>query len=204
MLGLGEPKAGALTYADLFAGCGGLSLGLEWAGFRRAAAIEVSPDAALSYYHNLICREESSGYPWSDFIKSDDLQVASGLIVGDIDRKTRDFVHVSDVIQGLLLIADRGDAGEIFNLGSGEETSMRQLTDVISSITGRKAIIDGLPDITEDTYRLVADISRIKSIGYSPKVSLVEGIRHLVEDLGEYPEMPMCPTIFKKGQRGEV
>jgi len=125
-------------------------------------------------------------------------------IVGDIDRKTRDFVHVSDVIQGLLLIADRGDVGDIFNLGSGEETSMRQLTDVISSITGRKAIIDGLPDITEDTYRLVADISRIKSIGYSPKVSLVEGIRHLVEDLGEYPGMPMCPTIFKKGQRGEV
>lgn len=125
-------------------------------------------------------------------------------IVGDIDRKTRDFVHVSDVIQGLLLIADRGDVGETFNLGSGEEISMRQLTDVISSITGRKAIIDVLSDITEDTYRLVASISRIKSLGYSPKVSLIEGIRHLTEDLGEYPEMPTCPTIFRRGQRADV
>ncbi len=80
------------TYADLFAGCGGLSLGLEGAGFRRVAAIEISPDAALSYYNNLICREESSGYLWSDFIRSGNLQVASGLIVGDIAERLDDFI----------------------------------------------------------------------------------------------------------------
>lgn len=80
------------TYVDLFAGCGGLSLGLGWAGFQRLAAIEMSTDAALSYYHNLICREESSRYSWSDFIKSRELQVASGLIVGDIAERLDDFV----------------------------------------------------------------------------------------------------------------
>lgn len=85
-------EASKPTYVDLFAGCGGLSLGLEWAGFRRAAAIEMSPDAALSYYHNLVCREESSGYPWSEFIKSHELQVASGLIVGDIAERLDDFI----------------------------------------------------------------------------------------------------------------
>jgi DNA (cytosine-5)-methyltransferase 1 len=72
------------SYVDLFAGCGGLSLGLEWAGFRRAGAIEISPDAARSYHHNLICREDTSSYQWSDLVKSTDLQVAVGLIVGDI------------------------------------------------------------------------------------------------------------------------
>ena len=85
-------QSGIPTYADMFAGCGGLSLGLERAGFQRAAAIEISPDAALSYYHNLICREESSGYLWPDFIKSGDLQVASGLIVGDIAERLDDFI----------------------------------------------------------------------------------------------------------------
>jgi len=80
------------SYVDLFAGCGGLSLGLEWAGFRRAAAVEVSPEAALSYYHNLICREESSHYTWSEFIKSRELQIASGLIVGDIVERFDDFI----------------------------------------------------------------------------------------------------------------
>lgn len=72
------------TYADLFAGCGGLSLGLEWAGFHRVAAIEMSRDAALSYYHNLICRQELSSYQWTDFVKSSELQINSGLIIGNI------------------------------------------------------------------------------------------------------------------------
>jgi len=125
-------------------------------------------------------------------------------IVGDIDRKTRDFVHVSDVVQGLLLIADRADAGEVFNLGSGEEVSMRELTNVIGSITGQQPIINVITDITEDTYRLVSDISKIESLGYFPKVPLIDGTRDLADDLGEHPEMPACPTIFKKGQLGEM
>jgi len=85
-------KASKPTYVDLFAGCGGLSLGLEWAGFRRVAAIEISPDVALSYHHNLICREASSGYQWTDFIRRSDLQMASGLIVGDIAERLDDFI----------------------------------------------------------------------------------------------------------------
>lgn len=125
-------------------------------------------------------------------------------IVGDIDRKTRDFVHVSDVVRGLILIADHGETGEIFNLGSGEETSMRQLTDIISLVTDRKATIDVLSHITEDTYRLVSDTAKIKSMGYLPEVSLTDGIKHLTKVLGNCPEMPTSPTIFKIGQIGEI
>lgn len=124
-------------------------------------------------------------------------------IVGDMDRKTRDFVHVSDVIQGLLLIADKADAGEVFNIGSGEEVSMRELADIISSITGRKAIVNEISNVTEDTYRLVANISKIKSLGYVPRISLVDGVKQLALELGENPEMPSGATIFKKGQRAE-
>ena len=125
-------------------------------------------------------------------------------IVGDLDRKTRDFVHISDVVQGLLLIADHAPAGEVFNLGSGEEVTMRELTDVISSVTGRPAAIDAIPVITEDTYRLVGDISKIRSLGYTPRVSLAEGVRQLAEALGERPEMPSGATVFKRDQRAEV
>lgn len=125
-------------------------------------------------------------------------------IVGDLDRKTRDFVHVSDVVQGLLLIADQASAGEVFNLGSGEEMTMRELTDVISSVTGCLAVVDAIAEITEDTYRLVGDISKIRALGYTPRVSLAEGVRQLAEELGEQPEMPAGATIFKRGQQAEV
>ncbi|MCD5408446.1 NAD-dependent epimerase/dehydratase family protein [Candidatus Bipolaricaulota bacterium] len=123
-------------------------------------------------------------------------------VVGDLDCKTRDFVHVSDVVQGLLL-ADRAPAGEVFNLGSGQETSMRELIEVIELVTGRRASIQEIKEISEDTYRLVADITKIKALGYLPKVSLEEGVRQLTEELGEHPELPAGETIFRKGQRAE-
>jgi nucleoside-diphosphate-sugar epimerase len=124
-------------------------------------------------------------------------------VVGDMDRKTRDFVHVADVIQGLLLIADKADAGEVFNLGSGEEVTMRELTEVIGSATSRTATTNEIPDVTEDTYRLVADISKIRSLGYVPRMSLAEGVKQLAEELGESPELPSGATIFKRAQRAE-
>jgi len=124
-------------------------------------------------------------------------------VVGDMDRKTRDFVHVDDVIEGLLLIAAKADAGEVFNLGSGQEVSMRQLTEVIGAVTGRTAIINNIANITDDTYRLVADISKIKSLGYLPRVALAEGIGKLAVELGENPGLPSGATIFKRGQKAE-
>ncbi len=125
-------------------------------------------------------------------------------IVGDIDRKTRDFVHVSDVVQSLLLIADRAAEGEVFNLGSGKEVTMRELVNVIGSVTGQQPVIETIADITEDTYRLVSDISKIRHLGYAPKVSLAEGLGHLAEELGQQPRMPVGATIFKRGQHGEM
>jgi nucleoside-diphosphate-sugar epimerase len=125
-------------------------------------------------------------------------------IVGDVDRKTRDFVHVGDLVSGLLLLADQALAGEIFNLGSGTEISMRQLVQIIGEVTGREAEIEAIPEITEDTYRLVGDISKLKALGYVPRHSLTEGVRDLVARLGDRPELPSGETIFKRGQHGEL
>ncbi len=124
-------------------------------------------------------------------------------VVGDADRKTRDFVHVSDLVQALLLLADKAEAGEVFNIGSGEEISMLELTEVIGSVTGRRAVVDELSEVTEDTYRLVPDISKIKALGYVPRMSIQEGVKQLAEELGENPELPGGTTIFKKGQQAE-
>jgi UDP-glucose 4-epimerase len=125
-------------------------------------------------------------------------------IVGDIKHKTRDFVHVSDVVQGLLLIADKAAAGEVFNIGSGEETPMEKLVDVIGQVTGQIPRVHQIPQITQDTYRLVANIAKIRSLGYAPHVSLVDGVRQLVHELGEHPQLPGGETIFEQGQHAEV
>lgn len=125
-------------------------------------------------------------------------------IVGDVDKKTRDFVNVRDLVSGLLCIAEHANAGEVFNIGSGEEISMRQVADIIGAATGREATIKAIPEITADTYRLVGDITKIRSLGYRPQCSLLEGIREIAAELGAKPELPSGATIFRQGQHAEA
>lgn len=124
-------------------------------------------------------------------------------VVGDPDHKTRDFVHVSDVASALVLIADRAPVGEVFNIGSGQETSMRALVSSIGAATGRPASIQQRPQVTQDTYRLVADTTKLESLGFVARTCLDDGVRALADELGGAPALPGMATIFVSGQRAE-
>lgn len=124
-------------------------------------------------------------------------------VVGDAVHKTRDFVHVTDLVAGLVLIADRAPDGEVYNVGTGEEVSMRDLVAVIEAVTGRPASVEELRHVVQDTYRLVGDISKLRALGYAPRTSLTDGVRGLVNDLGASPELPGTATIFRPGQQAE-
>jgi nucleoside-diphosphate-sugar epimerase len=124
-------------------------------------------------------------------------------IVGNSNSKTRDFVHVRDVVSALILLADADVSGEAFNIGTGREVSMSQLVSMIMAVSGRKARIREISDILDDSYRLVPDISRLSALGYMPRISLEDGVKELVQSLGERPELPNGMTIFHKGQIAE-
>jgi len=77
-----------LTYIDLFAGCGGLSLGLEAAGFSLELAVEKSDMAAETFYHNFIQRiaDDSAWKQYSSEEKSIEDQAKSKLIVKELSK----------------------------------------------------------------------------------------------------------------------
>lgn len=116
--------------------------------------------------------------------------------VGDIDRKTRDFIHIDDVVDGLLCIAESGKPGEIFNVGSGQEVSMRQLIATINSITKSQATVENDASILEDSYRQVADISKLQALGFESHMSLHEGICDLLKSWGDSPALPEGETLL--------
>jgi UDP-glucose 4-epimerase len=124
-------------------------------------------------------------------------------VIGDPDLKIRDFVSVHDLVRGFLVIADKGEAGQAYNVGSGEGISMTELAEAIGQVTGRKVRMHAIREIMDDTYRLVADISKIRSLGYNPEVHLREGIEEIARSLGDRPERPSGSTIFKVGQTAE-
>ncbi|WP_224984206.1 DNA cytosine methyltransferase [Geomonas agri] len=74
-------------FVDLFAGCGGFSLGLTEAGFEHVLAVERSPMAAQTYYHNIVAKKVNSPVPWADYIELDkNAMVEAGLYIGDIEK----------------------------------------------------------------------------------------------------------------------
>ncbi|MDG4795681.1 NAD-dependent epimerase/dehydratase family protein [Micromonospora sp. WMMD1082] len=119
-------------------------------------------------------------------------------VVGDPDAKTRDFSHIDDLMAGLIQIAERGTSGECYNLGSGTETSMRELARLIGEVTGTPARIECDRSVLEDSYRHVADISRLRALGHWPRVPLAEGVTALAALLGDRPELPAMPTVFQR------
>jgi UDP-glucose 4-epimerase len=119
-------------------------------------------------------------------------------VVGDVDRKTRDFLHVSDLAHALMIMADRGPGGETYNVGSGTELSMRQLAEAVGGITGRRATLAPDPTVLEDSFRLVADITRLRRLGFRPRVGIETGLRQLAGVLGSRPELPASTPVFRR------
>jgi UDP-glucose 4-epimerase len=117
-------------------------------------------------------------------------------VVGDPDLKSRDFTHVDDAVAALRVIMDHGTLGASYNVGTGRETTLRELLDLISRTTSRvpRTMIDF--ETTDDTYRHVADISRLEALGYRPSVSMEAGLRSLADALGPEPEAPSLPAIY--------
>lgn len=123
---------------------------------------------------------------------------------GIMDRKTRDFAHVTDVVRALHTVGERGATSAVYNIGTGSEHSLRDLVDVIGEATGRPVDLRVDESITDDSYRHVPDISRLRQLGYRPQTSLSSGVRSLAEALGDAPEMPAMPTIFRPDQTDET
>ena len=60
-------------------------------------------------------------------------------------RASRDFIYVGDIVDGLLRCATAGEPGDVYNLASGVETSIRELAETINRMAGNDAGVELLP-----------------------------------------------------------
>jgi UDP-glucose 4-epimerase len=106
------------------------------------------------------------------------LQGKSPILFGN-EIKTRDFVHVSDVVAANLLGAEcKAANGDVFNVGTGVECSIEQLAQILIKISGKDLKPVRGPTRAADFSRCQADISKAKRVlGFTPKVTLEDGLR---------------------------
>ena len=103
-------------------------------------------------------------------------------IFGD-GMQTRDFVHISDVIEAFYCAIRNIEAkrGEIYNIGSGTVTSINELASLLISSKGKDLQVIHKPALEGEIKDSKADISLAENdIGYSPQVLLSDGLASLV------------------------
>ncbi len=98
-------------------------------------------------------------------------------IFGD-ENKTLDFTYIDDFIEGFLIAMKQKN--EEFNIGSGKATKLSYVADLIIKLAGKGKKVF-LPPETAQPQHVELDISKIKSLGYEPKVSVEEGIKRTFE-----------------------
>jgi len=107
------------------------------------------------------------------------------LVVFGDGEQTRDFVYVQDVAEANMLALKCGVAavGEIFNIGTGFATSINQLASALLEATNKTSVKIMHSEAREgDIKHSVADISKAKKkLGYTPKVSLKDGLQKLLK-----------------------
>jgi len=108
----------------------------------------------------------------------------------------RDFTFIDDAINGIRLSMKKHYKKEIFNIGTGKIISINKLIELIENKLGKKAKIKYLPAQKGDMNRTFADISKAKiKLGYSPKISIEDGISQYVDWYLKRKEDPEFPII---------
>ena len=114
---------------------------------------------------------------------------------------TRDFLYVLDTVRGLMRCAEVNSLeGDVINFGTGEETSVGEIAELILNELGIEKCISSVTERIRpprsEVQRLVADAGKARSLlDWSPSVSLADGLRQTIEWLAESVDV-YKPSIY--------
>lgn len=121
---------------------------------------------------------------WDVFQRS---RLAAPMILFGTGNETRDFIHVTDIIQAIAIVIDRGVLdGSTYNLASGTESKVRDVVMLLlKELSYAGTLSFSGAGRSGDPVNWRADISRLAGLGFSPTITIEAGIQQYVEWLEE-------------------
>jgi len=90
---------------------------------------------------------------------------------------SRSFTYVADAVAATIAAMERGTHGAIYNVGGGEEATMREAIGVLERVSGRRLDVRAAPPARGDAKRTAADVSLIaRELGWTPTTQLEDGL----------------------------
>lgn len=101
---------------------------------------------------------------------------ASEVSVWGTGKPMREFLHVDDLAEGLLVVMQTYEDPETINVGTGEDCTIAELAETMREVTGFRGRISFDTSKPDGTPRKVMDVSRIHKLGWKHRHSLREGL----------------------------
>jgi GDP-L-fucose synthase len=101
---------------------------------------------------------------------------APEVVVWGTGSPRREFLHVDDLARACLHLLENYDDAQHINVGTGEDVTIRELAETIESVVGYDGSLGWDTSKPDGTPRKLLDVSRIKALGWEPRIGLREGI----------------------------
>lgn len=95
----------------------------------------------------------------------------------------REFLYVDDLAKACIMLMQQGCNEALVNVGSGEDISIYDLTQLVMKVVGLDGQIDCDQSMPDGTMRKLLNVTKIRGYGWRPAVALEDGIRHAYEDM---------------------
>lgn len=99
------------------------------------------------------------------------------VVVWGTGTPKREFLHVDDLAEAAVFLLDHYSGPETINLGSGHEISIMELATTIKNVVGFQGAIEFDLSKPDGTPRKLVDVTKIRELGWSPRIHLKDGIR---------------------------
>ncbi|CAN6193887.1 unnamed protein product [Urochloa humidicola] len=106
---------------------------------------------------------------------------AAEVVVWGSGLQLREFTHADDAADAVVLLMDRYSGAEHVNVGSGREVTVRELAEMVREVVGYEGRVVWDTSRPDGVMRRLLDSSKMREMGWEPKVELRDGIKKLYE-----------------------
>jgi GDP-L-fucose synthase len=166
----------------------------EWYAVAKIAGIKMCQAYRREFGFNAICLMPTNLYGPGDNFDLNNSHVLPALIRRFHDAKLRgddrvvawgtgtprrEFLHVFDLADAIVLLLEIYDSESIINVGCGEDVTIKELCEIVMAVTGYGGRLEFDASKADGTPRKLLDVSRIDALGWRPQIPLRRGIEQV-------------------------
>lgn len=114
-------------------------------------------------------------------------------------KAQKSYMHATDLSRAILAVLDKGVVGEIYNCGPLWPISIGAVVQHVAEACGISydELVEEVPDRVGQDGKYHIDSTKLRNLGWIPKINLVEGIKGMVEWIRDYPELLTTSTAYE-------